>query len=237
MSRCQRFDDAVWDAAHGQAISPDLAEHLLVCESCRRSLRSLSAAAQGFAALRSVSAPDPRPAVWARLAKPRRQRVRVLAWSAGIAICGLAAAIVLWHGLSRQNDSTPRGASTVAQVSPEKPSSPLVDATASAHEEDAPAPAQELADQQPPPSTGREAAGGRQGPPPAPQETVPAVVPAGDNGQAIPEARVAQAPPLADQPSVDPTTEEPDGKMGAFVNRTIGMALAKSVLRSANGTG
>jgi len=237
MSRCQRFDDAVWDAAHGQAISPDLAEHLLVCESCRRSLRSLSAAAQGFAALRSVSAPDPRPAVWARLAKPRRQRVRVLAWSAGIAICGLAAAIVLWHGLSRQNDSTPRGASTVAQVSPEKPSSPLVDATASAHEEDAPAPAQELADQQPPPSVEREAAGGGDSRPAAPQEAVPVVVPAGDNGQPSPDAQVAEASAVSERPSDDSTADHSDGKKGAFVNRMIGMALATSLLRSANGTG
>ncbi|MDH4180109.1 MAG: hypothetical protein OEV33_06320, partial [Armatimonadota bacterium] len=124
MSRCQRFDDAIWEAAHGRAAPPDLAEHLRVCESCHRSLRSLSAAAQGFAALRSVSAPDPRPAVWARVAKPRRRGLRVLVCTAGIAICGLAVMMLLWYGLPRQRDFTPRAASTVGQVSPPKRSSP-----------------------------------------------------------------------------------------------------------------
>jgi hypothetical protein len=234
MSRCRQFDDAIWDTAHGQSAPPDLAEHLLVCESCRRSLRSLSAAAQGFAALRTVSAPDPRPAVWARLAKPRRQGLRLLAGSVGIAVCALAAAMVLWHGFPRQSDSAPHPASTVAQVSPEKHSPPPVDATASAHQDDAPAPTQELRDRQPPPSTGREAAAGGEGRPAPPPETVPVVVPAGPNGQPSPEA---EAPAVSERSPDDSTTDQSDGKKSEFVNRMIGMALATSLLQSANGTG
>jgi hypothetical protein len=237
MSRCRQFDDALWDAAHGQPAPPELAEHLLVCESCRRSLRSLSAAAQGFAALRSVSAPDPRPAVWARLAKPRRQGVRLLAWSAGIAVCALAAAMVLWHGLSRQNDSTPHPASTVAQVSPERPGSPPADAADSARQADAPAPAQDLPDRQSPPSVERDAPEGGESRPLAPREPVPVVVPPSDNERPGLEGQVAEAPAVSECSPDDSTTDQSDGKKSEFVNRMIGMALATSLLQSANGTG
>jgi hypothetical protein len=237
MSRCRQFDDAIWDTAHGQSAPPELAEHLLVCESCRRSLRSLSAAAQGFAALRTVSAPDPRPAVWARLAKPRRQGLRLLAWSAGIAVCALAAAMVLWHGFSRQSGSAPHPASTVAQVSPEKHSPPPVDATVSAHQADAPAPTQELRDRQPPPSIDRDAPGVGDDRPSAPQQPLPVVVPAGPNGQPSPDAQVAEAPAVSERSPDDSTTDRSDGKRSEFVNRMIGMALATSLLQSANGTG
>lgn len=237
MSRCHQFDDAIWDAAHGRAISPDLAEHLRVCESCRRSLRSLSTAATGFTALRSVSAPDPRTAVWARLARPRRQSVRLLAWSAGVAVCVLAAATLLWHGLSRHNDSAPRGAGTVARVSPERPGSPPAGVADPARQADAPTPAQDLTDRQPPPSTQRGAAADGESRPSAPQEAVPVVVPAGPNGQPSPEVQVAEAPAVSERSPDGSTTDQSGGKKSEFVNRMIGMALAASLLRSANGTG
>jgi hypothetical protein len=57
------------------------------------------------------------------------------------------------------------------------------------------------------------------------------------NAEAIPEVQVVAAPPVADQSAWEPTTDELGGTMGAFVNRTIGMALVKSLLHNANGTG
>jgi hypothetical protein len=237
MSHCSQFDDAIWDAAHGEPASPELADHLRVCESCRRSLRSLSAAAQGFEALRSVSAPDPRPAVWARLATPRRQPLRVLAWSAAVAVCALAAAMVLWHGLSRQSDSMPGGASTVAQVSPERPVSPPPDAPDPARQADAPAPAPDPTGQQPAPSVERDTRGVGEDQPAVPQEPAPVVVPADDKRQQSHEIRVAEALGVGERPSEDSAADQSDGKKSAFVNRMIGMALATSLLHSTNGTG
>ncbi len=237
MSSCHLFDEAIWDAALGRAVSPDLADHLRTCESCRRSLRSLSAAAQGLAALRSVTSPDPRAAVWARAAKPRRQRLRALVWAGGIAICGLAAMMLLWHGLSQQRDPTPRTATTLAHVPRETLSPHRVQGGEPPHNVDAAGAEQELAKQSPRPSIARRAPGPGSTPSASPQQTRPAPTPAGVSAQVTPEIHVAETPPPADQTSVEPTTDESGGEIGAFVNRTLGMALTKTLLVAANETG
>ena len=57
MARCDKFEEALWEAAGAGGIPPQLAAHLAECASCRAALQALEVAETGFAALREVDAP------------------------------------------------------------------------------------------------------------------------------------------------------------------------------------
>jgi hypothetical protein len=93
MSICRDFEDELWDAAAGGAVTPQLSEHLRTCETCKRSLRALSSAVEGLAALREVDGPDPTEAVRARVMRAhRRARVAVGLAVGAVLCCSVTAA-------------------------------------------------------------------------------------------------------------------------------------------------
>ena len=108
---CERFEEMLWEAAEGQP-SPALAEHLGKCPACQRALASLQEMQQGFAALRTVKAPEARAAVQARLTKwPTRSIFVPAALTAG-ALCAVMG-LVLFHALDRPK---PRPATAQARL-------------------------------------------------------------------------------------------------------------------------
>jgi hypothetical protein len=91
MRGCRQFEDALWEAAEEGRPSPELAAHVRQCSECRRALQETSAAMAELAGLRAVRAPDPRPALRARLTQPRRGRAMMaLAIAAACVVAALA---------------------------------------------------------------------------------------------------------------------------------------------------
>jgi|GEM_PF-2401412 len=63
MTSCERYEEALWEAAETGNISADMQRHLDACPACRESLASLRGAMTGFAELRQIPDHVPAPAL------------------------------------------------------------------------------------------------------------------------------------------------------------------------------
>jgi len=95
MDSCAKFDDAIWQAAETGAMSSELADHLAHCTHCRASHERWLGALRGLTALRTVQAPDPTAAVYARLQRPARLPRLLAACTGALALACLA--LLVWH--------------------------------------------------------------------------------------------------------------------------------------------
>jgi len=91
MTTCRKLEDALWEAAGGGEMSPELAEHLRACGRCARALGTLDSAQRGLRALCEVDAPKVTHAALARAADRRERRHRTAVALVGLACCLLAA--------------------------------------------------------------------------------------------------------------------------------------------------
>jgi hypothetical protein len=124
MRGCRQFEDALWEAAEEGRPSPELAAHVRQCAECRRALQETSAAMAELAGLRAVRAPDPRPALRARLTQPRRGRAMMALAIA--AACVVAALVVRAGWPGRRPAPVPQVAvrDTVDRTAPVTPIAP-----------------------------------------------------------------------------------------------------------------
>ena len=217
-------------AAAGEITPLELTAHLEHCSVCRRSREMLCDAAKGFAALREVEAPDPRAAIRARLAQPRSRAPLFLTLVGGVAACGVVVALLLMPRPAQPTASPGDRPHAMAQAAVERPQPPCqvaVESAAKTHTI----------------HSGRNAAVAlrpRRHRAPLKMETPPPA--ARDDEEVMPVVQTAETPAtrlpaLSRVEGSSSQAEQPPGKVGAYVNRMIGMALTSSLLPSKDGNG
>jgi len=95
MATCERYEEALWEAAESDDISTELRRHLDVCPACREELAALQQAMTGFAVLRQIPDHVPVPAPLPSTARwwPRAAFVGVVV---ALAIVGIAIGLLAW---------------------------------------------------------------------------------------------------------------------------------------------